>query len=167
VNRLPADHPSGDPQIATIDHGWFGWFCQQAIVQATDHMHGRPWTPFPISGDGNQVRDVLHAEDMVSIYFAAVERIAEISGDVFSVGRGSANSLSLLELCQHLRDMLQLDLQFERLPARSSDQLLFVAEIPKAQRRLRWSPQVSAVEGLSTMLAWQRVQMEHGQEYGT
>jgi CDP-paratose 2-epimerase len=149
----------GGRQFATVDQGWIGWFCQQALLQATDHSQGRPLTPFTISGDGKQVRDVLHASDMVSLYFAAVERIEEVSGEAFNVGGGSANSLSLLELFQHLRDMLQLDLPFERLPARSSDQLVFVADISKVERRLRWSPQIGVVDGLRAMLDWQSSQM--------
>src|SRR6185369_1498545 len=51
----------GGRQFATYDQGWVGWFCQQAVAT----RNGTLTTPFTISGNGKQVRDVLHAEDMV------------------------------------------------------------------------------------------------------
>jgi CDP-paratose 2-epimerase len=139
----------GGRQFATYDQGWIGWFCQQAVRQARGDV-----TPFTISGDGKQVRDVLHAEDMVRLYFAAAERREMIAGQAFNIGGGIANSLSLLELFAMLENLVGRPLIYTRLPPRSSDQLVFVADIAKAQRLLDWAPQVSAAEGVKKMVAW-------------
>ena len=71
-----------------------GWFCRQALEIRRDP--GRE--PFTISGDGKQVRDLLHVSDAIRCCLAAVEHVAEARGMVFNIGRGMANSLSLLEL---------------------------------------------------------------------
>lgn len=140
----------GGRQFSTYDQGWVGWFCQQAV--ATKQSPGR--APFTISGNGKQVRDVLHAEDMVRLYFAAVERIAAARGEVFNIGGGIANSLSLLELFGLLEEITGTTLAYTKLPPRESDQRVFVADVAKAARLLRWNPQVSAREGVTKMVAW-------------
>jgi len=140
----------GGRQFATYDQGWIGWFCQQAI-SARDGVLGEPFT---ISGNGKQVRDVLHADDMVALYFRAVERIGEARGNAFNIGGGVANSLSLLELFDLLEDNTGVKLSYTKLPPRESDQRLFVADIGKAGRILGWQPQVGKGFGISRMLEW-------------
>jgi len=140
----------GGRQFATYDQGWVGWFCQQAVE--TSRNPGRE--PFTISGNGKQVRDVLHAEDMVRLYFGAVGRIEVARGQVFNVGGGMANSLSLLELFSLLEEFTGTELNYTKLPPRESDQRVFVADVSKATRLLEWAPEVTAREGVAKMVAW-------------
>ena len=144
----------GGRQFATYDQGWVGWFCQKAVEQATARASNQTIEPFTISGDGKQVRDVLHAKDMVALYFAGVEHVSQAAGHAFNIGGGMANSLSLRELFTHLGRLTGGDLLFTQLPPRSSDQLVFVADIAKASRLLQWQPKVSVEEGLADMVAW-------------
>lgn len=140
----------GGRQFATYDQGWVGWFCQQAVAT----RKGTLLIPFTISGNGKQVRDVLHAEDMVRLYFGAVERVEAARGNVFNVGGGITNSLSLLELFALLEEVIGTTLTFTKLPPRESDQRVFVADVAKAERLLGWSPKVSAREGVTKMMEW-------------
>jgi CDP-paratose 2-epimerase len=146
----------GGRQFSTFDQGWIGWFCQQALEQQRALAAGQEPVPFTIAGNGKQVRDVLHADDLIRLYAAAYERRAEVAGEIFNIGGGLPNSLSLLELFEHLRELLDLPqaLVFDRLPPRQSDQKFFVADVAKAQRLLGWTPAVSARDGLSRMLEW-------------
>lgn len=141
----------GGRQFATYDQGWIGWFCQQAVAQQRGAA-----AEFTISGNGKQVRDVLHAEDMVRLYSAAVANADAAAGQAFNIGGGMANSLSLLELLGALERMTGTRLRWHRLPPRSSDQLVFVADTAKAARLLGWRPAVGTVEGLGRMLEWIR-----------
>ncbi|MCS6277673.1 MAG: GDP-mannose 4,6-dehydratase, partial [Opitutus sp.] len=111
---------------------------------------------FTISGTGKQVRDVLHADDLVSLYRAAYEHKNESAGEIFNIGGGINNSLSLLELFSVLEQKLglQVPLNFNRLSRRQSDQDYFVADISKAARLLKWQPGVTTSVGLDRMLAW-------------
>lgn len=140
----------GGRQFATYDQGWIGWFCQQAIEAAKNPNR----KPFTISGNGKQVRDVLHAEDMVRLYFGAIDAIDRIAGEAFCIGGGSHNSLSLLELFSLLEEVVGTKLRWEHLPARTSDQLVFVADVAKAERLFGWKPQVGVRQGVSSMVAW-------------
>lgn len=141
----------GGRQFATYDQGWVGWFCQKAAEAARGES-----MPFTISGSGKQVRDVLHAEDMVRLYFAAVDRVDSAVGQAFNIGGGMKNSLSLLELFALLESLVGVPLEFKRLPPRESDQRVFVADIAKAGRLLNWRPSVSNQDGVARMLEWVR-----------
>jgi CDP-paratose 2-epimerase len=139
----------GGRQFATYDQGWVGWFCQKAAEAARGET-----SPFTISGTGKQVRDVLHAEDMVRLYFSALDQLDAAAGQAFNIGGGMANSLSLLELFSLLESLTGTQLRYDRLPPRESDQRVFVADIAKAERLLGWQPRVASAQGVAKMLEW-------------
>jgi CDP-paratose 2-epimerase len=140
----------GGRQFATYDQGWVGWFCQKAL----EASKGAPKEPFTISGNGKQVRDVLHGEDMKRLYFAALTHIDAAQGQAFNVGGGIENSLSLLELFSLLEKIANINLNYVKLPVRSSDQRVFVADLTKVKQVLKWQPSVSAKEGVERMFDW-------------
>lgn len=145
----------GGRQFASFDQGWIGWFCQKAIEQKIAHKLGHLLDPFTISGTGKQVRDVLHADDLIRLYQAAYEARDSISGEIFNIGGGLKNSLSLLELFDKLAEKLEIPpLSYVQTPRRASDQDFFVADISKVTRLLGWQPQVSVSSGLDLMLKW-------------
>lgn len=143
----------GGRQYATYDQGWVGWFCQQALGT----QRGKLTEPFTISGNGKQVRDVLHADDMADLYFALVQHIDRIAGQAFNVGGGMANSLSLLELFRFLEGELKVRLRFKPLPPRDSDQKVFVADTAKLRRTIGWQARVGYAHGIRSMLSWLEV----------
>jgi CDP-paratose 2-epimerase len=103
------------------------------------------------------VRDVLHAKDLIALYDAAYQRRDKASGEIFNIGGGIGNSLSLLELLALLASQVGLErLKYERLPRRQSDQDFFVADIGKAARLLDWKPKVTSAAGTEAMLSWTR-----------
>jgi CDP-paratose 2-epimerase len=147
----------GGRQFSTFDQGWIGWFCSKACEQQQARVSGTPPSPFTIAGSGKQVRDVLHAEDLIRLYDAAYQNQDVVAGNVYNIGGGIENSLSLLELFGLLQKLTdQMPLVFDTLPVRKSDQRFFVADISKARRDFGWSPRISAVEGVSRMLGWVR-----------
>ncbi|WP_340621457.1 GDP-mannose 4,6-dehydratase [Xenorhabdus siamensis] len=121
----------GGRQFATYDQGWIGWFCQKALETKRGTKK-----PFTISGNGKQVRDVLHAEDMIDLYFSALYKI------------------SLLELFILLEKNTGVKLQYTNLPVRESDQKIFVSDITKIKKIIQWQPSVQKTEGIKNMIEW-------------
>lgn len=140
----------GGRQFASYDQGWIGWFCQKAI----EAKRGSLREPFTISGNGKQVRDVLHAEDMVDLYFTAATKVTSTAGKAFNIGGGMANSLSLLELFALLEELTGVQLHYTKLAPRESDQRVFVADLSRATQMFGWTPRVSAREGVGKMVSW-------------
>lgn len=146
----------GGRQYATIDQGWIGWFCQKAIDQKKAECENTQATNFTVSGNGKQVRDVLHADDLIVLYHLAYKMKDTVAGEVFNIGGGVKNSLSILELFSHLEEKLELNsaMNFSCIDRRRSDQDYFVADIRKAQELLGWRPNISRTRGLDMMLNW-------------
>jgi CDP-paratose 2-epimerase len=140
----------GGRQFSSVDQGWIGWFVKQAI----ETKRGNLKEPFSISGNGKQVRDVLFASDIITCYFDALKHIDKTSGQVFNIGGGFENSLSLLELFDLCNKLLDIEMKFQQLPPRQSDQKVFIADINKAERLFSWKPKTDKVTGIKKMIEW-------------
>ena len=134
----------GPRQLGVEDQGFIAWFCIAAML-------GEPLT---IYGDGKQVRDVLHVSDLLALYERAIERIDRIKGQVYNVGGGPANTLSLLELVARIEARLGHRLELRFAEWRPGDQRVFVANIAKVARDLDWQPKVGIEEGIESLLTW-------------
>lgn len=134
----------GTRQMGIEDQGWVAWFCVAATTGA----------PFTIFGDGMQIRDALWAGDLIDVYERAVGRIDAVSGEVFNVGGGPANTLSLRELVAMLERAVGRPLRPKYAGWRPGDQRVFVADIGKAERLLGWRPRVGIDEGVGRLIEW-------------
>ncbi len=134
----------GTRQFGIEDQGWVAWFCLAAT-------RGQRFTIF---GDGKQIRDTLWIDDLIDAYQASLDRIDDVSGEVFNVGGGPQNTLSLLELVAILEAHFGRSLDPAFADWRPGDQPVFVADIRKAAARLDWSPKVATHDGVARLLAW-------------
>ena len=134
----------GPRQFGVEDQGWVAWFTIAAAL-------GKPIT---IYGDGKQVRDVLHAEDLVRLFHAAYENIDKVKGRVFNAGGGAGNQLSLLELIGMLEEKegKKIPLSFEDW--RPGDQKIYVSDIRKVKSVIGWEPKISKAEGVDMLWKW-------------
>lgn len=134
----------GTRQFGIEDQGWIAWFC----------LATRRGQPFTIFGDGKQIRDTLWVGDLIDAYETALSRIDEVSGEIFNIGGGPSNTLSLLELVAMLERHFGRELSPPFADWRPGDQRVFVADIRKAGRLLGWRPKVSTAEGVQKLLDW-------------
>lgn len=142
----------GSRQFATYDQGWVGWF----VAKAIEKYKNPNCTPFTISGNGKQVRDLLQAQDMINLYFSALDHIDDIYGQAYNIGGTMDQSLSLLELFDMLNSILDIKMEYTVLSPRQSDQKVFVADITKIKNKIGWEPKVTALEGVTKMVEWVR-----------
>jgi CDP-paratose 2-epimerase len=82
----------GPCQYGTEDQGWVAHFMIRAVCSL----------PITIYGDGKQVRDLLYVNDLIEALLCAEERLPEIAGEAFNIGGGPGNTISLLELIEHI-----------------------------------------------------------------
>ena len=140
----------GGNQHATYDQGWVGWFIQKAL----EIKYGHALKLFTISGNGKQVRDVLHSSDVVNLYFKASTNIDKTKGNAYNIGGGIKNSLSLIELFNLIEDNLKIRMNYNQLPFRESDQLVFVSNNNKAYKNMDWSSLKSPQIGITESILW-------------
>ncbi|MEJ2300670.1 MAG: GDP-mannose 4,6-dehydratase [Anaerolineales bacterium] len=135
----------GPRQFGVEDQGWLAWFVIAAVM-------GKQ---ISIYGDGRQVRDVLHVEDLMDAYDSALDHIDSAAGQVFNVGGGPDNTLSIwLEFGSLLEGLLG-----ERIPVtwgdwRPGDQRIYVSDIRRAEQVLGWKPKIDAKSGVQRLFNW-------------
>ena len=135
----------GTRQFGVEDQGWMAWF-----IIAT--LTGRPIT---IYGDGKQVRDMLYVDDLIDAYAAAIARIDRVAGQVFNIGGGASNTLSVwAEFGPMLEDLLGRDVPVAWRDWRPGDQRICVMDIRKVGQALDWSPKVGLPDGVRRLYEW-------------
>jgi CDP-paratose 2-epimerase len=135
----------GYRQCGMEDQGWLAWFIYAALS-------GRPITIF---GNGKQVRDVLFIEDLISFYDTAVENIERTAGQVFNVGGGPQNTISVwAEFQPLLEELLGFPIPVDYRNRRPGDQPVYISDIRKARQTLGWEPKISVREGIALLVAW-------------
>lgn len=135
----------GSRQFGIEDQGWVAWFVIAAIL-------GKPIT---IYGDGKQIRDVLFIDDLLDAYDLAIENISRAAGNVYNIGGGPSNTLSIWqEFGPLLNDLLGHELTVERGDWRPGDQRVFISDIRKAEHELNWQPKVGVEEGIRRLFEW-------------
>jgi CDP-paratose 2-epimerase len=137
----------GPRQFGIEDQGWVAWFVIAAIL-------GRQIT---IYGDGKQVRDVLHVDDLLDAYDAAIEKIDQVAGQVYNIGGGPRNVMSVwAEFGPMLEKLLGKEIPVARGDWRPGDQRVFYADIRKAERELGWKPKIGVQQGVERLFKWVR-----------
>lgn len=135
----------GPRQFGVEDQGWLAWFVIAALT-------GKP---ISIYGDGKQVRDVLYVGDLLDVYDACLERISEACGQVYNIGGGPQNTISVwTEFAPLLVEFLGRKLTIRKDDWRPGDQRVFVSDIRKAEQELGWKPKVGVKEGLGLLFEW-------------
>jgi CDP-paratose 2-epimerase len=135
----------GPRQFGIEDQGWVAWMVIAAVTGQQ----------ISIYGDGKQIRDVLHVDDLLNAYDAAVARIDKVAGQVYNLGGGPENTMSIwTEFGPMLEKLLGKPIQVKRGDWRPGDQKVFVADIRKAEPALGWKPQIGVEEGVRRLFEW-------------
>lgn len=132
----------GERQFGVEDQGWVAWF---VIASLTNKQ-------ITIYGDGKQVRDVLYVTDLVEAFSAFAN--SKLKHEVFNMGGGSENTLSLLELLDLLKELTGRSPQTSIADWRQVDQKVYVSDISKAERLLNWRPRVRPRESVEKLVNW-------------
>ena len=135
----------GPRQFGIEDQGWLAWFVIAAVTSK----------PITIYGDGKQVRDVLYVDDLLDAYELAIARIDQVAGQVFNIGGGVNNTLTIwTETGPLLEKLLGRALPIAWGEWRPGDQRICVMDIRKAQSLLGWSPRTSVADGVAKLYQW-------------
>lgn len=134
----------GPRQFGVEDQGWVAWFAIAALL-------GRPITIF---GDGKQVRDVLHVNDLLLAYEAAIRAPDKVASEAFNVGGGPERALSLLDLIEMLRERTGRGIPLKWDAWRPGDQHVYISDIRKLQSAVTWQPEISVASGMAQLTDW-------------
>ncbi|WP_284735598.1 SDR family NAD(P)-dependent oxidoreductase [Dongia deserti] len=134
----------GPRQFGTTDQGWVAHFVGACLQGET----------ITVYGDGKQVRDILFVEDAVNAYLLVQSHMPQISGQVFNLGGGPRNAVSLLELLALLEGLTKTKPKVRFDNWRHGDQLYYVSDTTHLRRATGWQPTVSYTRGIAQLHHW-------------
>ena len=135
----------GRRQFGIEDQGWLAHFIIAAVKKR----------PITIFGDGKQVRDVLHVDDLIRAYQLGINKIDELSGTALNLGGGPTNTISVwTEFKPILESLLEEEIPIIRKDWRPGDQRVFIANIQQAAQKLGWQPTILPEVGIRDLYTW-------------
>jgi CDP-paratose 2-epimerase len=135
----------GPRQFGIEDQGWMAWLMIAAVL-------GKP---IQIYGDGKQVRDMLYVDDLLDAYDAAIENIELAAGQVYNIGGGPQNTISIWkEFGPILENLTGRTIPVTWDKWRPGDQRIFVSNITKVCSDLGWHPKTELSDGITRLFNW-------------
>jgi CDP-paratose 2-epimerase len=139
---------AGPWQMGKVDQGVFThWMLA--------HHFGNPLTYIGFGGEGKQVRDLLHVEDLVDLVERQLLDPAAWDGRTVNVGGGRECSLSLRETTEICRRLTGNEVAIEPvLETRPGDVPVYLSDCAKLFGLDEWRPRRSAEQVLTDIHDW-------------
>lgn len=139
---------AGPRQCGNEDQGWVAHFLYSALEDKRVTVYG----------DGRQVRDVLCVHDLVRAFEKVRCEIEKTAGQIYNVGGGTENSVSLREVIDEIQQVTGRRLYFDRQRPRPGDQLFYITDFGKLHRHTGWKPQFNLRQTIEAIHAWWKEQ---------
>ncbi|TCO45857.1 NAD-dependent epimerase/dehydratase family protein [Actinocrispum wychmicini] len=140
----------GQWQNGTVDQGWVSWLTRRTLARE----------PITIFGDGMQVRDLLHVDDLVEAMLPVLID-GRAAGEVFNVGGGPDFSISVWRefgpLLAEITGQAEPEVAYE--PRRAGDQDVYISDLGRIASALSWRPKISPKDGVARMVEWLRARL--------
>jgi CDP-paratose 2-epimerase len=139
---------AGPWQMGKVDQGVFSFWM-------LSHHFGRPLSYIGFGGNGKQVRDVLHVEDLVELIDQQLREPDRWKGTVFNVGGGRECSLSLLELTDLCRELSGRQVEIASEPdSRPGDVPIYLSDCSAIFAYTDWRPRRDSRSILEDISSW-------------
>lgn len=141
---------AGPWQLGKVDQGVFTYWL-------ASHYFKKPLRYIGFGGQGKQVRDLLHIDDLADLIELQLPRLHECRGQVFNAGGGRISNLSLREttgICQELTgNAVSIDPEPATRPA---DLIWYVTDNRQVSTTFGWAPKRNARTILADTYNWLR-----------
>lgn len=125
---------SGPWQMGKVDQG-------VTTLWVARHVFNRPLQYTGFGGQGKQVRDLLHIEDLFALLVRQMSKLSCWDGRIYNVGGGQKVSTSLLELTAVCREATGHSIPITGDPTTSPvDVRIYLTDSARAQRDFSWTP---------------------------
>jgi CDP-paratose 2-epimerase len=139
---------TGPWQMGKVDQGVFAFWLFH-------HHFGLPLSYIGYGGEGKQVRDLLHVDDLVELVDEQLSDPEGWAGFIGNVGGGRDHSLSLLETTELCRELTGNEVPIERVTeTRHGDVPIFMADCARLFERTDWRPRRDPRRTLADIHAW-------------
>lgn len=140
---------AGPNQWGKSEQGWVTWFAIANELQLPLTFYGYK---------GKQVRDCLFTDDINNLISKQIVELQKgnIFGEVFNVGGGKSNTVSLIEAVNLIEQKTKKI--FEPITIkdeeRRADQRIYISDTSKVRARFNWQPNTTISEGYDQIIEW-------------
>lgn len=139
---------TGPWQMGKIDQG-------VVVLWMAKHVYKTPLSYIGFGGEGKQVRDIIDIDDLFDLLKIQLADIEKYSGEVFNVGGGKKNSLSLLELTNFCRQISGNKVSIKKTKEeRIGDVRIYIGDNSKIKKLSGWFPKKSTRTTLEEIYKW-------------
>lgn len=139
---------AGPWQFGKVDQG-------VAVLWMARHVFGQPLSYIGFGGEGKQVRDFLHVEDLWDALSLQLQDFSKFSGNTFNLGGGVAVSASLQELTALCRAISGKEVPITSVPnTRWGDVKLYVSDASRFATLSGWKPKKSVEDIMRDIHGW-------------
>lgn len=96
----------------------------------------------------------MYVKDLVKAINLGFIHNDNIKGEVFNIGGGPENAISILEALNFIKELIDHELIIRYAEWRKADQKVYVSRIKKAYDLLGWKPEVNWRDGIRRLYEW-------------
>jgi len=146
---------TGPWQMGKVDQGVFALWVAM-------HYFERPLSYIGWGGQGKQVRDLLHVDDLAELLDLQLADFATHNGRTYNVGGGVACSLSLQETTRLAQQITGRTVPLRQVDEnRPADLKLYITDTSRVSAATGWTPKRTPDETLRAIYAWIRENEPH------
>jgi len=139
---------TGPWQMGKVDQGVF-------VLWVARHIFGGKLSYIGYGGKGKQVRDFIHIDDLFDIVDLQLGDFSKYNGQIFNVGGGLTNSVSLGELTEICEKITGNKIEIsESLEERPADLKLFITDCDRIKELANWAPKKNIESTISDITKW-------------
>jgi CDP-paratose 2-epimerase len=113
-------------------------------------------------GEGKQVRDLLHVDDVVNLIDLQIHQIEKFEGKIYNVGGGIENSASLLEMTSICEKITGNKIQIaSEVETRTADLRIYITDNSLIEKEIGWKPTKNVEQIFTDIFHWIKENENH------
>ena len=119
------------------------------------HLFKKKLSYIGFGGNGNQVRDVLHIDDVCKIIYIQIRKLSKINNITFNIGGGLKNSISLKDLTSKCQKLTKNKIKIGKISKTSIfDIPYYITDNSKIKKIYKWKPEKNINQILRDIYVW-------------
>jgi len=140
---------TGPWQMGKVDQGVIALWIARHIWK------NKPLSYIGFGGNGKQVRDFIDIDDLFDVVNIQIKNINKYNNEIFNIGGGRENSLSLLEMTELCQKITKNKINIlSCLKDRPDDIRIYVSDISKFKKISDWSCKKSKEQTFKEIYKW-------------
>jgi CDP-paratose 2-epimerase len=157
INRLGVI--SGPWQFGKVDQGFVSLWIWR-------HINKLKLSYIGFGGNGHQLRDILHIDDLCALILKQIKKINTINNKIFTAGGGKNNAVSLKDLTLKVQRFSNNKISFTKIKKTSIfDVPYFISCNEEVKNIYNWKPKKNITQIVQDIYKWQMSNLKNLKKY--